>query len=100
MEYLKELYQQHIILTWYLLGINFLTFFTYGVDKAKSAAQAWRISERVLLIMALVGGSVGAMFGMKLFRHKTQKNSFLGWLTIILILQITLIYFLITHYAT
>ncbi|PIT88597.1 MAG: DUF1294 domain-containing protein [Candidatus Magasanikbacteria bacterium CG10_big_fil_rev_8_21_14_0_10_36_32] len=99
MEYLKELYQQHIVLAWYLLVINFLTFFFYGVDKAKSAAKAWRISERTLLIMALVGGSIGAMTGIKLFRHKTQKNSFLAWLAIILILQITLVYFLITHYA-
>lgn len=92
MNFLNELYRQHIILFWYLLGINFLTFFIYGVDKAKSAAQAWRVSERVLLFLTLIGGSIGAIAGIKLFRHKTQKNNFLAWLAIILIIQIILVY--------
>lgn len=76
----------------YLLVINFITFFIYGLDKAKSSRNARRISEKTLWTAALVGGSIGALVGMKIFRHKTKKISFQAPLAIILALQILLVY--------
>jgi uncharacterized membrane protein YsdA (DUF1294 family) len=91
---LAEIYYNHLFLSWYFLIINLLTFFIYGLDKAKSAMGSWRVSERKLLSLAILGGSVGAIFGIKLFRHKTRKTDFLLPLGIILFLQVVLIYLL------
>lgn len=64
------------ILMWYLIIINVVTWLTYGLDKWKAKAGKWRIPERTLLLLALTGGSVGALAGMMLFRHKTKKAKF------------------------
>ena len=64
------------ILMWYLIIINVVTWITYGLDKWKAKAGKWRIPERTLLLLALIGGSVGALAGMMLFRHKTKKAKF------------------------
>ena len=61
---------------WYLLAINIVTFFLYGIDKQKARKKRWRIPEATLLSMAALGGSVGACVGMQIFRHKTQKPKF------------------------
>jgi len=45
---------------WYLLAINIVTFFLYGIDKQKARKKRWRIPEATLLSMAALGGSVGA----------------------------------------
>ena len=54
---------------WYLLAINIVTFFLYGIDKQKARKKRWRIPEATLLSMAALGGSVGACVGMQIFRH-------------------------------
>lgn len=78
----------------YLLAINLVAFFTYGIDKAKAGSLgARRISEKTLLIMALIGGSLGSLVAMSLFRHKTKKTSFQAPLALILAVQIGLICF-------
>ena len=64
------------ILMWYLIIINVVIWITYGLDKWKAKAGKWRIPERTLLLLALIGGSVGALVGMMLFRHKTKKAKF------------------------
>lgn len=64
------------ILIWYLAVINLITWIAYGVDKGRARAGKWRIPERTLLLMTLIGGSLGAMAGMILFRHKTKKAKF------------------------
>lgn len=56
----------------YLGVLSLLALILYGVDKAKAKANAWRISEKTLLGAGFFGGSVGALLGMKLFRHKTK----------------------------
>lgn len=56
----------------YLGVLSLLALIFYGVDKAKAKANAWRISEKTLLGAGFFGGSVGALLGMKLFRHKTK----------------------------
>ena len=64
------------ILIWYLAAINFITWVVYGADKIKAKSGKWRIPERTLLLLALIGGSLGALAGMILFRHKTRKPKF------------------------
>jgi uncharacterized membrane protein YsdA (DUF1294 family) len=83
------------ILIGYLAVINIAAFFMYGLDKAKAGIiGARRISERSLLIIALLGGSLGALAGMKVFRHKTKKLAFQAPLAVILGLQIFLVWFI------
>lgn len=65
------------ILIWYLAVINFITWIAYGLDKGRAKSGKWRIPERTLLLLALIGGSLGALAGMILFRHKTRKPKFL-----------------------
>ena len=60
----------------YLIGINLLTFLIFGIDKRKARKGKWRIPEDTLIWLSIVGGSVGALLGMYLFRHKTQKRKF------------------------
>lgn len=64
------------ILTGYLAVINFTTWVTYGLDKGRAKSGKWRIPERTLLLLALIGGSLGALAGMIMFRHKTRKAKF------------------------
>lgn len=80
----------------YLVVINIFTFFVYGVDKIKAKYDRWRISERTLLLLALIGGFVGAFAGMQVFRHKTQHRKFTIGVPIIAILWIVVgVYLLI-----
>lgn len=59
-----------------LLAINVITFITYGIDKWKAKHGKWRISEATLLLLALLGGSIGAWLGMKAWHHKTMHLKF------------------------
>ena len=79
------------IIVFYLVIINIITFFLYGVDKWKAQRVRWRIPESVLLGMAAIGGSVGAWLGMQVWRHKTQHAKFRYGIPIILIAQVALL---------
>jgi len=70
-----------------LTSINFLLF---GYDKFQAKRNGWRIPERVLLGLTLLGGGIGGLAGMLVFRHKTRKNVF--WLAAIVGIGL-LIYF-------
>lgn len=74
----------------YLIVINIATFIVYGVDKSKARKNEWRISEKVLILLAVVGGSVGALLGMYAFHHKTQHFKFSIGVPLILVLQVVL----------
>ncbi|MEG1240676.1 MAG: DUF1294 domain-containing protein [Oscillospiraceae bacterium] len=63
-------------LFYYLAGVNLLCFFLMGADKYKARRRQWRIPEKVLLGTALLGGSLGGLLGMYLFRHKTNHPPF------------------------
>jgi uncharacterized membrane protein YsdA (DUF1294 family) len=84
-------------LLYYLIVINVVSFLVYGIDKWKAKQGSWRISEATLLILAVIGGSFGALFGMKVWRHKTMHKKFKYGLPLILLAQIALIY-LISDY--
>lgn len=60
----------------YLIIINLIAFFAYGIDKIKAKKGRWRTPESVLLLLAFMGGAAGALAGMLLFRHKTQHKKF------------------------
>jgi len=74
-----------------LIGINVLTFVVYGVDKWKAKQGKWRISEATLLLLAVVGGTIGALLGMQVWHHKTMHLKFKYGLPLILLAQIALI---------
>ena len=61
-------------LLYYLIVINIVTFLIYGIDKWKAKQGSWRISEATLLILAIIGGSIGALLGMKIWHHKTMHK--------------------------
>ena len=81
-------------LLYYLIVINIVTFLVYGIDKWKAKQGSWRISEATLLILAAIGGSIGALLGMKIWHHKTMHKKFKYGLPLILIIQIILIGYL------
>ena len=94
-------------LLYYLIFINVVTFLVYGIDKWRSTSGrllptgrkkakqgSWRISEATLLILAVIGGSIGALLGMKVWHHKTMHKKFKYGLPLILLAQIALIYFI------
>ena len=64
------------ILTVYLVTINVATFFVYGLDKWKAKQSKWRITQAALLLLAVLGGSIGAWLGMKVWHHKTLHPQF------------------------
>lgn len=72
----------------YLIAVNIITFAAYGIDKLKAVKHWSRISEKTLIVLALIGGSVGASFGMEMFRHKTKHNKFRIGIPFILLLHI------------
>ena len=78
------------ILGIYLLILNILGFAFMGIDKRRAIRSAFRIPEATLFAIAILGGSIGSILGMHLFRHKTKHWYFLFGMPIILILQIAL----------
>ena len=83
------------VLLYYLIVINVVTFLVYGIDKWKARKGSWRISEATLLILAIIGGCIGALLGMKVWRHKTQHKKFKYGIPLILLAQIALIYLIL-----
>lgn len=81
----------HIALI-YLAVINVVTFFMYGIDKWKAKRSKWRISEAALLLMAVIGGSIGAWLGMRVWHHKTLHKKFRYGIPLILIVQLALFF--------
>jgi uncharacterized membrane protein YsdA (DUF1294 family) len=85
----------HIILV-YLVTINVATFFTYGLDKWKAKRAKWCIRETALLMLAVLGGSIGAWLGMKVWHHKTMHKKFKYGIPLILLVQIAAVVLLLS----
>ncbi|MCQ2606890.1 MAG: DUF1294 domain-containing protein [Bacteroidales bacterium] len=80
-------------LLYYIIVISIVTFCAYGIDKYKAKKQQWRIPERTLILLAVFGGSIGALAAMRMFRHKTLHNKFRLGIPCILILQVACLYY-------
>ena len=90
MEPLKLL---HIALI-YLAVITVVTFLVYGIDKWKAKKSKWRIRETALLGLAVLGGSIGAWLGMKVWHHKTLHKKFRYGVPAIIVIQMLFIAYL------
>ena len=77
-----------------LICINVMTFIIYGIDKWKAKKGSWRISEVTLLLLAVLGGSIGALLGMKVWHHKTMHKKFKYGIPLILFVQIAITLFI------
>lgn len=84
----------HSYLTFYLLAINIAAFALYGIDKYKARKAKWRISEAKLLTTTVLGESIGAWLGMKIWHHKTMHKKFKYSIPVILLIQIALMAYL------
>jgi uncharacterized membrane protein YsdA (DUF1294 family) len=81
-------------LLYYFVCVNVLTFFVYGIDKWQARQGKWRISEATLLLFAVIGGSIGAWLGMRVWRHKTMHKKFKYGIPAILMIHIIIIGYL------
>ncbi len=78
----------------YLVAMNVVTFFMYGIDKWKAKRSKWRISEATLLGLAVIGGSIGAWLGMRVWHHKTMHKKFQFGIPLIIVAQVAMIIWL------
>lgn len=92
---LKNFFDENSILLKYLLVINIITFFTYGVDKLLAIKEKNRIRIVTLLGLAFVGGELGGLLAMKLFNHKTSKDYFTVGLPLMFIMHIVVLFYFI-----
>ena len=75
----------------YIVAVNIIAFAVYGADKYFAKKRMWRVPESTLMLLATLGGSVGALCGMYVFRHKTQHKLFTVGVPLIMTLQIVLV---------
>ena len=80
----------------YFVIMNIVGFAIMGIDKRKAIKRTFRIPEATLFIVALIGGSIGSIIGMQVFRHKTRHWYFVFGMPAILVIQIALLVFLLT----
>lgn len=92
---LKNFFDENSILLKYLLVINIITFFTYGVDKLLAIKEKNRIRIVTLLGLAFVGGELGGLLAMELFNHKTSKDYFTVGLPLMFIMHIVILFYFI-----
>ena len=80
----------HWALVGYLALVNLIAFTVYGADKRRARKDRRRVPEKTLFLLAIIGGSLGAFLGMRLFRHKTRHWYFVWGIPAIMALQIAL----------
>ena len=85
-----------VLLVW-LAVINLLTFIVYGADKRRARKGKWRVPEKTLFLLPLLGGSVGGILGMRVFHHKTKHWYFVWGVPAILLAQLALAVWLLTR---
>jgi len=89
MKLISNYNNNEIFLLFYLMIINILSFILFGIDKGKAKRKEWRISEASLLGVSILGGAIGSLIGMVIFKHKLSKKPFyIGIPLIIVITQI------------
>lgn len=83
------------VLIIYFIIMNLIGFFAMYLDKYKAKKHLWRIPEATLFLIAIIGGSIGSIIGMRIFHHKTRHWYFVYGMPAILFLQIALIVLLL-----
>lgn len=83
----------------YLTAVNLAGFAVMGIDKQKAIRHLWRIRESTLFLIALIGGSLGSIIGMRVFHHKTRHWYFVYGMPAILILQVILVVLVLRNYT-
>lgn len=81
----------------YLIIVNITAFFMYLVDKVKAIKGRWRIPERTLIGIAVIGGSLGAFLSMNLFRHKTKHKKFTVTVPLLLVIQVVIVVLVLSY---
>ncbi len=81
-----------VIIWSYFIAINLCTWAMFGIDKQRAKKKQWRIPEKILLGLAAIGGSIGALGGMYYFRHKTQKEKFTLGIPVIFAVQMMFVW--------
>lgn len=84
------------LLLFCIIGVNVITFVVYGIDKLKAKKGKWRVPETTLLLLAIIGGSVGAWCGVKVWHHKTMHAKFKYGIPLIMAMQAGLLVCLMT----
>lgn len=79
----------------YLVFINIIGFSIMGIDKNRAKKEKWRIRENTLFLVAIIGGSIGSIAGMQVFRYKTKHKQFVYGMPAILIIQIVILVYCI-----
>lgn len=79
----------------YLISINVITFFVFGIDKFLAIKSKRRIPEKDLLALSFIGGAIGGLLAMFIFKHKVAKGSFLWKFLLIFLCSVFIIFFLL-----
>jgi len=87
----------YYILIFYLIMINLVNLALFAIDKKRARFKKWRVSEMTFFLISLLGGSIGGLIGMNIFRHKTKKISFRILLPVFLILNFICIVYLLNY---
>lgn len=75
----------------YLIVLNLVGFFIMLIDKKRAIKNQWRISEKALIGISIIGGSIGMLAGMNTFRHKTKHKKFTIGIPVILVIQVAIL---------
>lgn len=94
----KHLQQMEFFAFYGILLLNLVAFCMYSFDKATARRGLWRLSETVLLVVAIAGGAIGALMAMSLFRHKTRKTVFRFAVPVVAILHVLLAAYLMLEW--
>lgn len=89
-----EFFKDNTYLLAYLLIINLLSFFAFAYDKYKAKKNSWRIKNGLLLALSFMGGAVGGLFAMKVFRHKTKKTYYKLGLPLMVLMQVLVLVYI------
>jgi len=83
----------------YFAAVNLIAFIVCGIDKYKAQHDLWRVPEKTLFLLSVIGGALGFFFGMKSFRHKTRHLKFQILIPLLALLWIGIIVFLQMRFA-
>ena len=91
-----QIFVQHRIPLYVLAGINLITLIVFGIDKFKAVKESSsRIPVSVLLLLSGIGGSIGGLLAMFIFRHKIRKPYFIAGVPMIIATQVAVLLYLI-----